>query len=236
MRLPRTRFTLRRMMVAVAIISVVLCASREVWRLDRRSWEYLRKAEAAARKERDWRRAFVGCVESETEAMRTCALLRVVDPNLAKEWTLEAANRSLEVRDALKLVAHHSLLRRKYERARPAGAATGAHLAERPSAPGAVAVGGAVVRRGHRLVAGDGAGALKTGTTQSLTQEKKPARMRTTRNSVTHKEGFEIVAQMRLHNSWTPHRTGHALRDGANRKRSRVSGGRPRPSRATTHR
>ena len=88
-------------------------------------------------------------------------MLRAKDPELAEEWTVEARNRSVELREwPREVLAHHTRMRSKYEPgrvppvgascARPAGASPAVRLAVYPAAEGAFATGRMLVRRGCR--------------------------------------------------------------------------------------
>jgi hypothetical protein len=111
------RFTVRRMMIAVALASVVLGVTREVSRLGTLAREYRRKALVSAREERQWRRGLVARVASEAEARRLSAALRPRDRDLADLWELEALDWSEHVGEVRAILAHHSRMRHKYERA-----------------------------------------------------------------------------------------------------------------------
>ena len=117
MRVPRVRFTVRRMMVAVAIVAVVMGATIEAKRFGRLSRQYQRKAIASAREERLWHRALRGGMASEVEAQQLSAVLRAKDQDLADLWAEAASESSGAVRGVREIVAHHARLRRKYEHA-----------------------------------------------------------------------------------------------------------------------
>jgi hypothetical protein len=117
MKLTPVRFTVRRMMVAVALNCISMGVTREVRRLGRQSLEYRRRAVTAAREQRGWRQAMIGRVASEVEAQRLVAVLRTKDQDLADLWVLEASVWSRAVSEVREVVAFHARLRQKYQRA-----------------------------------------------------------------------------------------------------------------------
>lgn len=117
MRQPMIRFTVRRMMVVVALVAVAIGATLEVKRLGRLSREYRRRAVTSAREERMWRREAKGEVASELEARCLSDALRAKDQDLADLWAEQASASACEIREVGEILNHHARLRRKYERA-----------------------------------------------------------------------------------------------------------------------
>ena len=117
MRLPRLRFTVRRAMLAIALISVLMGLTREVGRLRRRSRESARQAVLSGRELRQWRRALIDRTAAGAEARRLAAASRARDPDLAEEWASEASACAREVGEAREFIAHFAGLHRKHRRA-----------------------------------------------------------------------------------------------------------------------
>jgi hypothetical protein len=111
------RLTVRRLMAAVALAAVVMGVAREARRLSILSREYRRKALLSAREERQWRQGLAKRREYEAEAWRLAAALRPRDRELAEWWAREASERAEGVAVVRATLAHHAVLRRKYEHA-----------------------------------------------------------------------------------------------------------------------
>jgi hypothetical protein len=117
MRFPRVKLTVGRLMLFVALVSVLMGLTREVTRLRRLSREYSRKAVLAVREEREWRGELFGSKADEAEARRLSIVLRAKDQELADLWASKVPIYQREVREARAILAHQVGLRRKYERA-----------------------------------------------------------------------------------------------------------------------
>lgn len=117
MRLPRVRFTVWRLMVGVALISVAMGVTREVRRLGRLSRQYQRKAREVIREGRLWRTGLAGSVTNEAEARHLSIVLRTKDQDLADLWGIEVSVCSLQVRELREILTHYEKLRQKYVRA-----------------------------------------------------------------------------------------------------------------------
>jgi hypothetical protein len=89
MRVPRVRFTVRRLMAVVAVLAVLLGAGAEVVRLARLAEDYRQRAKYF--------------VAAEDVRNLTVAAERMVDPGAARKPD--------------RIAAHYAQLRRRYERA-----------------------------------------------------------------------------------------------------------------------
>jgi hypothetical protein len=117
MRLFHVRFTVRRMMCAVASFAILMGVAREVGRLRRLSQGYARRAVLAGREERGWRQALILRIASEADARQRSIALRAKDQDLAAEWAVEASICAEEVVEVRSVLAHFVGLHQKYQRA-----------------------------------------------------------------------------------------------------------------------
>jgi len=114
MRIPRLRFTIRLLMIAVAIVGVFLTAARLVylWRHYQalaamhasKEVNYVRQAQGAERRQ-DW------CARQATIANLQSASVR------GSTWERLATSSGAIAHDLRRLAAHESRLKRTYERA-----------------------------------------------------------------------------------------------------------------------
>jgi hypothetical protein len=117
MRVPRVKFSVRRMILAVASLAILMGVTREVSRLRRLSQGYARRAVLAGREERGWRQALIDRIASEADARQRSIALLAKDPDLAGEWALEASTCAEEVEETRAILAHFVALHQKYQRA-----------------------------------------------------------------------------------------------------------------------
>jgi hypothetical protein len=117
MRVPRVKFSVQRMMLAVASLAILMGVTREVSRLRRLSQGYTRKAVLAGREERGWRRALIDRMVSEADARQRSVTLRAKDQDLAAEWAVEASICAEEVVEVRSVLAHFVGVHQKYQRA-----------------------------------------------------------------------------------------------------------------------
>jgi hypothetical protein len=111
MRIPRVRFTIRLLMIAVAVVGVFLTVARLVylWR------RYEALAAIHASKEVTYVRQAQGCERKHD----WCAQQATLQPPSARDGTWErlATASGVSAHDLRRLAAYESRLKRKYERA-----------------------------------------------------------------------------------------------------------------------
>jgi tetratricopeptide (TPR) repeat protein len=141
MRLRLMRFTVRRMMIAIAALAITLGASIEAVRLKRQRDEFLKRAAEEAKYESDdlqWERFLTESAESEESRSEQDKLARSAfkgSTGLSEKrsqilavleaqqsiWAAESRIETARQRDQAKLhasgAAYHAALKRKYERA-----------------------------------------------------------------------------------------------------------------------
>jgi hypothetical protein len=117
MRRPRVRFSVRRLMIAVAIFGSVIGVWLQAQRLRRLGRDYHLRAVTAAREERLWNQTLIRLSNATVEARSLAASLRPVDRDLAELWDAEAKSTFREEQAALSIAAHYAGLARKYRRA-----------------------------------------------------------------------------------------------------------------------
>jgi TPR repeat protein len=116
MRLPRVRFTVRRMMVAVAVVALVFACGLQARRLHRLSRAYAEKAARFGFGEK-MLRAAAAMYQAGSESLKKDLATRPVEPALRELLARDAEDEERNAERILRSANYRGLLRSKYEHA-----------------------------------------------------------------------------------------------------------------------